>query len=328
MSAQEAHLKERARLTTLAALASIGMAVSLAVLKAWAAWETGSVAMLGSLADSALDILASGATLYAVRLSAEPADFEHGFGHGKAEALAALFQAGIVTASAFAIGVRAVMNFSSAAQPTHPELGIGVSVVALAGTIMLVMYQRYIVKRTGSIAIQADHVHYSSDIFLNGSVIVALALDSWLGLRGADPVFGIGIALWLLWHGREVAGHAVAQLMDKEWPIDKRERFVAVASQHPELKGIHDMRTRTSAEWMKDLTAHDIPVMPMMKLDDLLTDPHLAATQGWLDVPHPFEGMLRQLRPPVRMSGTPTGVWRPAPRLGEHTEEVLSELSV
>ena len=86
------------------------------------------------------------------------------------------------------------------------------------------------------------------------------------------------------------------------------------------------MRSRTNAEWMKDFTAHDIPVMPMMKLDDLLTDPHLTATQGWLDVPHPFEGMLRQLRPPVRMSATPTGVWRPAPRLGEHTEEVLSSL--
>jgi crotonobetainyl-CoA:carnitine CoA-transferase CaiB-like acyl-CoA transferase len=88
------------------------------------------------------------------------------------------------------------------------------------------------------------------------------------------------------------------------------------------------MHTRTSAEWMKDLTTHDIPVMPMMKLDDLLTDPHLTATQGWLDVPHPFEGMLRQLRPPVRMSGTPTGVWRPAPRLGEHTEEVLCTLKL
>jgi crotonobetainyl-CoA:carnitine CoA-transferase CaiB-like acyl-CoA transferase len=86
------------------------------------------------------------------------------------------------------------------------------------------------------------------------------------------------------------------------------------------------MLQRTSEAWMKDFTAYDIPVMPMMKLNDLLTDPHLAATQGWLDVPHPHEGMLRQLRPPVRMSGTPTGLWRPAPRLGEHTEEVLSEI--
>ena len=86
------------------------------------------------------------------------------------------------------------------------------------------------------------------------------------------------------------------------------------------------MRQRTSAAWMKDFTTHDIPVMPMMNLHDLLTDPHLEATQGWLDVPHPHEGLLRQLRPPVRMSGTPTGLWRPAPRLGEHTEEVLSEI--
>jgi crotonobetainyl-CoA:carnitine CoA-transferase CaiB-like acyl-CoA transferase len=86
------------------------------------------------------------------------------------------------------------------------------------------------------------------------------------------------------------------------------------------------MRKRSTAQWMKDLTANDIPVMPMMKLDDLLVDPHLKATHGWLDVPHPFEGTLRQLRPPVRMSHTPTGVWRPAPRLGEHTQEVLNSL--
>lgn len=86
------------------------------------------------------------------------------------------------------------------------------------------------------------------------------------------------------------------------------------------------LRTRRSETWMKDLAAHDIPVMPMMKLDDLLTDPHLTATQAWVDVQHPHEGNLRQFRPPVRMSATPTGLWRPAPRLGEHTEEVLSSL--
>jgi crotonobetainyl-CoA:carnitine CoA-transferase CaiB-like acyl-CoA transferase len=87
------------------------------------------------------------------------------------------------------------------------------------------------------------------------------------------------------------------------------------------------MRSRSSEAWLKDFTEHDIPVMPMLKLDDLLHDPHLKATQGWLDVVHPHEGMLRQLRPPVRMSGTPTGLWRPAPRLGEHTEEVLREIN-
>lgn len=260
MSVDHAHHRDRERLTTLAAIASMAMAVSLACLKAWASWQTGSVAMLGSLADSTLDILASGVTLYAVRLSAAPADIKHGFGHGKAEALAALFQAGIVTASAFAIGIRAMMRFGAKAETQHPELGIGVSLVALAATIALVMYQRYIVRRTGSIAIQADHVHYSSDILLNASVIVALALDSWLGLRGADPVFGIGIAMWLIWHARAVAGHAIGQLMDQEWPLEKRERFVAIASTHPELKGIHDMRTRTSGA--KDFVQFHVWVNP------------------------------------------------------------------
>ncbi len=86
------------------------------------------------------------------------------------------------------------------------------------------------------------------------------------------------------------------------------------------------LRTRCSETWMKELAANDIPVMPMMKLDDLLTDPHLTATQAWVDVQHPHEGTLRQFRPPVRMSATPTGIWRPAPRLGEHTEEVLNSL--
>jgi crotonobetainyl-CoA:carnitine CoA-transferase CaiB-like acyl-CoA transferase len=124
---------------------------------------------------------------------------------------------------------------------------------------------------------------------------------------------------------------AFLKLVDQPDLFQTDPRFATHAERLKHIDALYafvgeHMRTRTSAEWMKDFTAHDIPVMPMMKLDDLLTDPHLAATQGWLDVPHPFEGLLRQLRPPVRMSGTPTGVWRPAPRLGEHTEEVLSSL--
>jgi crotonobetainyl-CoA:carnitine CoA-transferase CaiB-like acyl-CoA transferase len=124
---------------------------------------------------------------------------------------------------------------------------------------------------------------------------------------------------------------AFLKLVDQPDLFQTDPRFATHAERLKHIDALYafvgeHMRTRTSVEWMKDFTAHDIPVMPMMKLNDLLTDPHLAATQGWLDVPHPFEGLLRQLRPPVRMSDTPTGVWRPAPRLGEHTEEVLSSL--
>jgi ferrous-iron efflux pump FieF len=240
------HNHIRAKLTSRAAIASVSMALFLLGLKAWAAWETQSVSMLGSLADTGLDIVASLVTLYSVKLAAQPADHDHRFGHGKAEALAALFQTGLIVASAIAISWRGISQFGSAAPPHHPELGIGVSIVAMITTYALITYQKSVVKQTGSVAIHADHVHYSSDLLLNASVIAALVLDTMLGLRGADPLFGVAIAVWLIWHAREVASTAVDQLMDKEWPPEKRARFLSVAQSHPELKGIHDMRTRTS----------------------------------------------------------------------------------
>lgn len=240
------HGVARSSLTERAAIASVCMALFLIILKIWASWETNSVSMLGSLADTALDIIASLVTLFSVRLAAQPADDDHSFGHGKAEALAALFQTGLITASAIVIGWRGIERFGTTTSPDHPEYGIGVSLIAIVTTLILITYQKSVVRRTGSIAIHADHVHYSSDLLLNASVIVALVLDAMLGLRGADPLFGVGIALWLLWHAKDVALHAIDQLMDKEWPEEKRQRFLAVASSHPELRGIHDLRTRSS----------------------------------------------------------------------------------
>lgn len=236
----------RGTLTQRAAIASVSMAVFLLGLKAWAAWQTGSVAMLGSLADTTLDIVASVVTLLSVRFAAQPADDDHAYGHGKAEALAALFQTGIITTSALAIGWRGISLIGTSRTPEFPEVGIGVSIVAIITTFMLVSFQRHVIRRTGSVAIVADRVHYSSDLALNASVIVALVLDSLMHVHGADPLFGVGIALWLLWHAWQVAAQAIDQLMDKEWPEEKRARFLAVAHGHPELKGIHDLRTRSS----------------------------------------------------------------------------------
>jgi len=236
----------RSDLTRRAAMASVAMASALLGLKLWASITTGSVSMLGSLADTAIDIAASLMTLFSVRFAAQPADEQHSFGHGKAEALAALAQTVLISMSALLIAWRAVTHWSSAGPPEHPEVGIGVSLVAMAGTFVLIQYQRYVVARTGSVAIHADHVHYSSDLLLNGSVIAALVLDAMLGLRGADPAFGIAIAAWLIWQASQVARTAIDQLMDKEWPLEKRERFMHVAAAHPELRGIHDLRTRTS----------------------------------------------------------------------------------
>ena len=247
-----------------AALASVGMACFLLLLKGFAAWQTASVAMLGSLADTGLDLLASLVTLYGVRLAATPADHDHRFGHGKAEALAALFQVMLITASAAGIAWRAVMALGNS-EPTHDaELGIGVSVAAILATLVLLAYQRRIIRRTGSVAIMADNVHYQSDVLLNGSVIVALVLDQLLGLRGADPLFGIVIAAWLAFGAFRASSNAIDQLMDKEWPEEERARFIELAAQHPELRGIHDFRTRRSGS--HDFAQFHIYVAPEMTI--------------------------------------------------------------
>ncbi|WP_242095988.1 cation diffusion facilitator family transporter [Sphingomonas sp. CROZ-RG-20F-R02-07] len=257
-------------LATRAALASVAMATALLVLKGVGAWFTGSIAMLGSLADTGLDLLASLVTLYGVRLAATPADHDHRFGHGKAEALAALFQVGLITASAVGIAWRAILAFGENTPTSDANFGIGVSVAAIAATAVLLWYQRQVIRRTGSVAILADNVHYQSDVALNGSVIVALVLDQYLGWHKADPVFGIVIALWLAWGAFQASSSAIDQLMDKEWPEDQRIAFLDVAARQEGLKGIHDFRTRRSGahdfaqfhmEVDRDLTvgaAHDL----------------------------------------------------------------------
>jgi ferrous-iron efflux pump FieF len=238
--------EQRATLTQRAAFASIAMAVTLIALKTWAAYRTDSTAMLGSLADSGLDFIASLVVLMGVRIAAQPADWDHRFGHGKAEALAALVQVTLITLSAIFIGFRAVQRLLAGAQTADAELGIGVSIVAIALTFALISYQRYVVRRTGSLAIGTDRLHYASDLLLNGSVIAALALDQFAGLAGADALFGLLIALWLLWGAWGASSHALDQLMDKEWPAELRDRFLAATREYPELAGLHDLRTRSS----------------------------------------------------------------------------------
>jgi ferrous-iron efflux pump FieF len=237
---------ERARLSSRAALASVALALVLLIAKGWAAVETDSTAMLGSLADTALDLVASLATLAGVRIAAQPADREHRFGHGKAEALVALGQVVLIGISALWIAWRAFDRLINGGATAEMELGIGVSLFAIAATLALIVYQRRVIARTGSVAIQTDNVHYQSDLLLNSAVIAALLLDQWAELRGADAVFGLAIAAWLLWSAFRSSSMAVNQLMDHEWPDEERARFLAAAAEYPELAGLHDLRTRTS----------------------------------------------------------------------------------
>jgi ferrous-iron efflux pump FieF len=267
------HHHHHVTLTTRAAIASVSTALFLLLLKAFAAYETSSVAMLGSLADTGLDLIASIVTLFGVRLASLPADPEHRFGHGKAESLAALFQVGLIAFSAFSIGWRAVARLIAGETTAHAEYGIAVSLIAIVVTLTLLSYQRFVIRRTGSVAIHADHVHYQSDLLLNLSVIAALVLDQYAGFTGADPMLGIAIAAWLLFGAVRASSRAIDQLMDREWPEEKRRRFLQLAGQHPASRGIHDLRTRTSGS--REFAQFHIwvdPEMTVARAHDVMDD--------------------------------------------------------
>jgi len=234
------------RLRRRATYASVAVALLLIAVK-FAAWlETGSVALLSSVIDSLLDAAASIVNLLAVRHAMAPADREHRFGHGKAEPLAVLGQSAFITGSALLLLAEAARRLIRPAPVTNPRAGIAVMVFSIVVTVALVLYQRHVVRRTGSIAITADELHYRGDVILNGSVIAALVLSGLFGLRILDPLFGASIGIWIIWSAVRLARLSLIQLMDQELPDDEREKIREIAQSHPEVAAAHDLRTRVA----------------------------------------------------------------------------------
>lgn len=247
-----------------AAFASIAVALLLAGIKLWAVMQTGSAAMLGSLADTLLDLIASLATLAGVWVAAQPDDRNHRFGHDKAEALAAMFQVTLISISALVLALRSIQQFLAHAKTEAAGDGILVSAIALAATLALLGWQRHVIAKTNSLAISTDHLHYKSDLALNLAVIAALALEQFAGFAGADALFGFAIALWLGWNAWKASQAAITQLMDQEWPEEKRSQLIEVLALHPELRGIHDLRTRTAGN--RDFVQFHVWVDPEMTI--------------------------------------------------------------
>jgi ferrous-iron efflux pump FieF len=229
-----------------ASRASLALALTLLGLKLTAWLQSGSVAMLGSLADTSLDVLAALLTFLAIRVATTPADRQHRFGHGKAEALAGLFQSALILASSLLLLIQCVERLRTPQPVSAPELGIGVSIFAIIATLALVWFQKRVVAQTGSLAVETDRLHYSGDLYLNLAVIAALVLDAVFHVRGADAVFGIGIALSLAWSAYNAARQAIDMVMDRELPSDDRERIRRIVAQHPDTRGLHELRTRRS----------------------------------------------------------------------------------
>ncbi len=232
------------RLMRRMALAAVITAMALAGLKTMAFALTDSMAMLGSLADSALDIFASFLNLLAVNQALTPADREHRFGHGKAEPLAGLAQGALIGGSAVFLAFESIQRLLVPHAITNGGIGLVVMAVSIGVTLVLVLAQRAVVRRTGSIAISADSAHYVTDILVNAGVIVGIVGASWLGWTAADPVVGLLIAIVIAHTAWSVFRQSYDQLMDHELPEADRDRIRDILLAHADIHGIHDLRTR------------------------------------------------------------------------------------
>lgn len=234
------------RLRRYATYASVSVSMTLIATKLVAYLMTDSVSILSSLIDSSTDLLASVVTLLGVRTALRPPDEDHRFGHGKAEALAALAQAAFIGGSAVFLTIEAVRRLIRPEPVGEGLVGIAVMVLSILLTTGLIAFQRHVIRATRSVAIGADRLHYSGDLLMNAAVILAILLTQWTGISAFDPLFGLGIAAFLLYGARGVGLEALNVLMDRELPEEERARIEAVVRRHPETKGLHDLRTRST----------------------------------------------------------------------------------
>lgn len=229
------------RITT---YASVTVAVLLIVAKIIAWQMTGSVALLSSLVDSGVDLLASLITAYGVHVALRPPDRDHRFGHGKAEPLAALAQAVFIFVSSGFLVKEAVTRFIDPVPLEHLEVGYGVMAFAVVLTLLLLALQAYTIRRTRSLAIASDRLHYVGDVLINLAVIVTFLLQDRFAMPLADPLFAIVIAGAMCVGATKIARRALGILMDAEVDGGAREKIIEAARGVKNVRGVHDVRTR------------------------------------------------------------------------------------
>lgn len=225
----------------------MAVASTLILVKLSAYFTTGSVALLSSLVDSAIDLIASGITAYGVLLAMRPPDREHRFGHGKAESLAALAQSLFIFSSVAALLYKAGERFVTPVPIQNPETGYMVMGLAILLTLGLLALQTYTIRKTNSLAISSDRLHYIGDVFVNFAVIATFALQSSFHVLWLDPLFALVIAIILLVGAYKIAKKSLHVLMDSELANEEREKIIALMAKVKGVKGVHDVRTRASS---------------------------------------------------------------------------------
>ena len=236
------------KLRRFASIMALAVALTLVGVKAWAWLATGSISLLTSAADGLVDVVASFVTFAGVRYAGRPVDRGHRYGHGKAEAVAALVQALLLTGAAVGLGIESVERLFVPQPLTDMGFGLWVIIASLVAASGLVALQTYVVKRTGSTAIAADRAHYVTDVAVNIAVLVALVLERFLTWNRADAIGALAISGYMLWNARGMALQALNQLLDRELDTSDRERVRSAVLGCEGVRGVHDIRTRNGGD--------------------------------------------------------------------------------
>ena len=229
-----------------AAIASVGTASILILMKVFAFFITGSVAILASLFDSIQDLMTSGINFFTIHHSVQPADKKHCFGHGKAQGIGSLFQGFILILSAGWLIFESALHFGRHEVPTHSVWGIGIILVTLILTGCLIRFQSFVIRQTDSLSIKADNAHYNSDLMMNIAVLTSLIFSYTFSIGWIDSLFGLLVSLYLLKSGLMILRGSIAMLMDEELPHQVQQKIKSQLSILREIKKIHDLRTRQS----------------------------------------------------------------------------------
>jgi len=235
-----------ARLKKWVTIAAIAVGVFLVAIKVFAWMVVGSISLLSSMADSILDVVSSGFNFWAVYHAMQPADKEHNFGHGKMEAVSALAQAIIMVFSALFIlreGIERLLHPEHLHEPVVGMIVMGISIICAGG---LVWFQGVVVKRTNSIAIGADALHYKADLFLNIGVLLSIFVASLFSFSWLDDVVGILIAGYIFYAAWKIGKHAFDILVDREINPKHQEEILKIVKGHSAVKGFHEFKSRSS----------------------------------------------------------------------------------
>jgi ferrous-iron efflux pump FieF len=238
--------KQIQKLMKLASLSSVLVAATIVFIKLFAWVMTDSLSLLSSLVDSVLDIVSSIVNLMAVHYALQPADEEHRFGHGKAEDIAAFAQAAFIAGSGIFIVVEAISRFITPHQIENNSIGVWIMLVSSALTLLLLAFQRYVIKKTNSNVIKADALHYRTDLLVNALVIVSFFAAMVWDVVIVDPILALIIAAYIFKSAWKVGRGAFDNLMDREFSDEDRKKITEAVFACKGARGMHDLRTRYS----------------------------------------------------------------------------------